>query len=137
MKVEQVNFPGVMCLWHLIWETYDFPFFFFFLGRTIMNSQFKWLLQHRKKMSCQSRTQNQDVVKRERKVKVKVAQSCWTLCNTMDRTGIPVHGILQDRKLEWVAFSLHQGIFPTQGSNPGLPHCRQISGATREAPPKP
>ena len=22
--------------------------------------------------------------------------------------------------------SLHQGIFPTQGSNPGLPHCRQI-----------
>ena len=30
MKVEQVNFPGVMCLWHLIWETYDFPFFFFF-----------------------------------------------------------------------------------------------------------
>ena len=23
-------------------------------------------------------------------------------------------------------FSLLQGIFPTQGSNPGLPHCRQI-----------
>ena len=22
--------------------------------------------------------------------------------------------------------SLLQGIFPTQGSNPGLPHCRQI-----------
>ena len=22
--------------------------------------------------------------------------------------------------------SLHQGIFPTKGSNPGLPHCRQI-----------
>ena len=22
--------------------------------------------------------------------------------------------------------SLHQGIFPTQGSNPGLPHCRKI-----------
>ena len=29
MKVEQVNLPGVMCLWHLIWETYDFFFFFF------------------------------------------------------------------------------------------------------------
>ena len=24
------------------------------------------------------------------------------------------------------SLSLHQGIFPTQGSNPGLPHCRQI-----------
>ena len=26
--------------------------------------------------------------------------------------------------LEWVAFL--QGIFPTQGSNPGLLHCKQI-----------
>ena len=32
--------------------------------------------------------------------------------------------ILQARILECVA--LLQGIFPTQGSNPGLPHCRQI-----------
>ena len=24
------------------------------------------------------------------------------------------------------SLSLLQGIFPTQGSNPGLPHCRQI-----------
>ena len=32
-----------------------------------------------------------------------------------------VHGILQARILEWVAFP-----FPTQGSNPDLPHCRQI-----------
>ena len=24
------------------------------------------------------------------------------------------------------SLSLFQGIFPTQGSNPGLPHCRQI-----------
>ena len=24
------------------------------------------------------------------------------------------------------SLSFHQGIFPTQGSNPGLPHCRQI-----------
>ena len=37
-----------------------------------------------------------------------------------------VHRILQTRILEWVAFPLVQGIFPTQGSNPGLPHCRQI-----------
>ena len=28
--------------------------------------------------------------------------------------------------LEWVGYSLLQGIFPAQGSNPGLLHCRQI-----------
>ena len=32
---------------------------------------------------------------------VKVAQSCQTLCNTMDCT---VHGILQARILEWITF---------------------------------
>ena len=37
-----------------------------------------------------------------------------------------VHGILQARILEWVAFPFSRGIFPTQGSNPGLLHCRQI-----------
>ena len=37
-----------------------------------------------------------------------------------------VHGILQARILEWLAFSLLQGIFPSQGLNPGLPHCRRI-----------
>jgi len=34
-----------------------------------------------------------------------------------------VHGILQARILEWVAFPFS---FSTQGSNPGLPHCKQI-----------
>ena len=43
-------------------------------------------------------------------------------------------GIFQARILEWVAISFPRGsspppptpgIFPTQGSNPGLPHCRQ------------
>ena len=37
-----------------------------------------------------------------------------------------VHGILQARILEWVAFPFSRGIFPTQGSNPGLLNCRQI-----------
>ena len=48
--------------------------------------------------------------------------------NPMDR-GVwqtTVHGILQARTLEWVSLSLLQGIFPTQGLNPGLPHCRRI-----------
>ena len=56
-------------------------------------------------------------------MKVKVAQSCPTLCNSMDYT---VHGILQARILEWVAFPFSRGIFQTQGSYPGLPHCRWI-----------
>ena len=38
--------------------------------------------------------------------KVKVAQSCLTLCDPMDDT---VHGILQARILEWVAFPLSRG----------------------------
>ena len=35
------------------------------------------------------------------KVKVKVAQSCLTLCDPMEYA---VHGILQSRILEWVVF---------------------------------
>ena len=53
----------------------------------------------------------------ESEVKVKVAQSCPTLCDPVDCT---VHGILQARLLEWVDLSLLQGIFP------GLLHCRRI-----------
>ena len=38
--------------------------------------------------------------------KVKVTQSCLTLCDLMDYT---VHGILQARILEWVAFPFSRG----------------------------
>ena len=55
--------------------------------------------------------------------KVKVTPSCLTLCDPVDYT---IHGILQARILEWVASSLLQGIFPTQGLDPGLPHCRWV-----------
>ena len=58
---------------------------------------------------------------------MKVAQSCPTICNPMDYT---VLEFLQARILGWVAgpFSrgYSQGIFSTQGLNPGLPHCKQI-----------
>ena len=63
------------------------------------------------------------LTERESEVKLKVTQSCPTLCDPMDYM---VHGILQARILEWVAFPFSKGIFPTQGLNPGLPHCRQI-----------
>ena len=39
-------------------------------------------------------------------VKVKVTQLCPTLCNPMDYT---VHGTLQARLLEWVAFPFSRG----------------------------
>ena len=39
-------------------------------------------------------------------VKVKVAQSCPTLCHPMDYI---VHGFLQARTLEWVAFPFSRG----------------------------
>ena len=85
-----------------------------------------------------------------------VAQSCPILCEPVDCSlpGSSVHGISQTRILEskscsvvsdslrphglyspWNSLgqntgvgslSLLQGIFPTQGSNPGLPHCRRI-----------
>ena len=55
---------------------------------------------------------------------VKLAQSCLTLCNPMDYTYSPWNFPGQNTGVG--SLSLLQGIFPTQGSNPGLPHCRQI-----------
>ena len=62
------------------------------------------------------------------KVKVLVVQLGPTLCNPMDCSfsGSSVHGIFSDKDTRVGSHSLPQGIFPTQGSNPGLPHCRQI-----------
>ena len=42
----------------------------------------------------------------EKKVNMQVAQSCPTLCDPMDDT---VHGILQARILEWVAYPFSKG----------------------------
>ena len=66
-------------------------------------------------------------------MKVKVAQSCPSLCGPMHYTA---HGILQARILEWIAVPLFQGIFPTQGLNPGLPTLQADSLPT-EPPGKP
>ena len=56
-----------------------------------------------------------------------VTLSCLTLCNPMNYSlpGSSVHGISQARILEWVAILLLR-VFPTQGSNLSLLHCRQI-----------
>ena len=57
-----------------------------------------------------------------------VAQSCPTLCNPMDCSlpGSSVHGDSPGKNTGVGCHFLLQGIFPTQGSNPGLLHCRQI-----------
>ena len=40
--------------------------------------------------------------------------------------GSSVHGDFPGKTTGVVCHAFLQGIFPTQGSNPGLPHCRQI-----------
>ena len=57
-----------------------------------------------------------------------VTQSCLTVCNPMDCSppGFSVHGDSPGKNAGVGCHALLQGIFPTQGSNPGLPHCRQI-----------
>ena len=59
------------------------------------------------------------------KVKLLVAQLCLTFCYLMDCSppASSDHGILQARILEWIAIPFS---VPTQGSNPGLLHCRRI-----------
>ena len=52
------------------------------------------------------------------KVKVKVTQSCLTLCDPMGYAG---------QNTGVGSLSLLQGIFPTQGSNPGLLHLQADS----------
>ena len=86
---------------------------------------------------------------------VLVSQSCLTPCDPMDCSppGSSIHGTLQARRLEWLAISflrgwnspgkktgvachfLLEGIFLTQGLNPGLPHCKQTLPS--EPPGKP
>ena len=57
----------------------------------------------------------------------EVAQSCPTLCDPMDWSlPKPLHPWNFPGKSTGVGFHfLLQEIFPTQGSNPGLLHCRQ------------
>ena len=40
--------------------------------------------------------------------------------------GSSIHGNSPGKNTRVGCHALLQGIFPTQGSNPGLPHCRQI-----------
>ena len=54
--------------------------------------------------------------------RVQLFVTTWTVAHQAPLS----MGILQARILEWVAIPSSRGIFPTQGLNPGLPHCRRI-----------
>ena len=64
--------------------------------------------------------------------KVKVAQSCPTLCNHMDYT---VHGILQGRIPEWVAFPFSRG--SSQPRDQTQVSVLQVDSLPAETPGKP
>ena len=57
-----------------------------------------------------------------------VAQLCPTLCDPMAcrATASFVHRDSPGKNTGVGCHALFSGIFPTQGSNPGLPHCRHI-----------
>ena len=57
-----------------------------------------------------------------------VTQSFPTLCDPMDRAAwkATVHGDSPGKNAGVGGHALFQGIFPTQGSNLGLQHCKQI-----------
>ena len=57
-----------------------------------------------------------------------VPQSCPTLWDPMDCSppGSSVHGASPGKNTRLGCHALLQGIFPTQGSNSGFLHCRQI-----------
>ena len=54
--------------------------------------------------------------------------SCIWLCNPTDCSppGSSVHGVSPGKNTGVDCYAFLQGIFLTQGSNPGLQHCRQI-----------
>ena len=58
----------------------------------------------------------------------KSLQSCPTLCDPMDCSplGSSVHGDSLGKNTSVGCHVLLQGIFPTQGLNPGILHCRWI-----------
>jgi len=57
-----------------------------------------------------------------------VTQSCPTLCNPMDYSppGFSVHGNSPGKNTGVGCHALLKGNFSIQGSNLGLPHCKQV-----------
>ena len=66
------------------------------------------------------------IKQRKWKVKVKVTQSCLTLCRPHGTCQVPLSMGFSGQNTGMGSLSLLQGSFPIQGSNPGLLHCRLI-----------
>ena len=66
-----------------------------------------------------------------------VAESCLTLCNHMDCSppGSSAHGVSPGKNTGVGRHGLLQGVFPTQGSSSGLPHCRLIYHLSHQGSP--
>ena len=77
----------------------------------LLRHGFKWLLRHN--VSC---------------VLCLATQLCPALCDPMHCSppGSPVHGDSPGKSTGVGCHALLRGISPVQGSNPGLPSCRQI-----------
>ena len=69
--------------------------------------------------------------------KLKLIQSCTTLCDLMDCSppGSSIHGVFQARVLKWVAFP-SPGDLPDPGIEPGSPTL-QADALPSEPPGKP
>ena len=70
-------------------------------------------------------------------VTVKITQQCPTLSNPVDcsSSGSSVHGILQEKLLEWIAFPFSRDL-PNSGIKPGFP-ALQADSLPSEPPVKP
>ena len=83
-----------------------------------------WLAAVHGVVKSRTRLSNWTELRLNLNMKVKVAQSCPILCDPMDCT---VHGILQARMLELVAFPFSRGSsWPRNRIRVGVPHCGQI-----------
>ena len=73
-------------------------------------------------------------VKWESAVLCLVSQLCPTLCDSMDCSppGSSVYGDSPGKHTGVACHVLVQGIFPTQGSSPGLPHCMRTNHHQRK-----
>ena len=98
------------------------PYFLYWVN--ILNFYFEIILRYKQKLqeymdsSCALSSQVPwKLASYKISSEVKVAQLCPTLCDPLGFSG---------QNTGVGSLSLLQGIFPTQGSNPGLPHCRWI-----------
>ena len=84
---------------------------------------------------CSVRLETSSICMRRKMKQVYPSSGTREVCSVVSDSSAPLtvayqsplsKGILQGKNTEVGCHALFQGLFPTQGSNPGLPHCRQI-----------